>query len=260
MSIIPRRIDGQTEIESLSIGSTNPNQSVQTNSENELVSVANTGTGKNVLQTSPALITPTLGVASCTSMNIPTITNLSTLNNVAFNFSTGTFSPTFTTTNPDNDVAFSNEINITYTRRIGKWVRIGNLAIVYFDVAFTCDNLYNLLSIALQKGVPFTPETGTIAPYSGPLDLGTINPFQPANNFQDNWYKMEPITLGGTGDGQAWSVYNGVTQRWEQRAVAEDVFGLDSLKEYFYVNGAGPPTVIGRNDYRILFTCTFMIA
>ena len=36
MSIIPRRIDGQTEIESLSIGSTNPNQSVQTNSENEL--------------------------------------------------------------------------------------------------------------------------------------------------------------------------------------------------------------------------------
>jgi hypothetical protein len=44
------------------------------NANKEMVSVTNTGTGDNVLATSPTLVTPTLGVAAATSINKVTFT------------------------------------------------------------------------------------------------------------------------------------------------------------------------------------------
>ena len=45
-------------------------QAVATDASKNLVSVANTGTGNNVLATSPTLITPVLGVATGTSLSV----------------------------------------------------------------------------------------------------------------------------------------------------------------------------------------------
>lgn len=52
--------------------STSANSSVQTNGLKDLVTVSNTGTGSNVMSTSPTLVTPILGVASATSLSLGT--------------------------------------------------------------------------------------------------------------------------------------------------------------------------------------------
>lgn len=49
-------------------------QAVQTNASQQLISIANTGTGNNVLATSPTLVTPNIGVASGTSLNLSGLT------------------------------------------------------------------------------------------------------------------------------------------------------------------------------------------
>src|SRR6476646_7117670 len=59
---------------SLNLSSLTASYSVQTDSSKNLVSVQNSGTGLNILQTSPTLITPTLGVASGTSLNLSGLT------------------------------------------------------------------------------------------------------------------------------------------------------------------------------------------
>ena len=50
------------------------------NASKEVVSVTNTGTGANVLSTSPILITPTLGDASGSSLNLSALLNTQSLN------------------------------------------------------------------------------------------------------------------------------------------------------------------------------------
>lgn len=44
----------------LSLSSTSPSQSLQTNASNEIVSIPNTGSGSNVLQTNPVLVNPNI--------------------------------------------------------------------------------------------------------------------------------------------------------------------------------------------------------
>jgi len=53
---------------SLQLSGLTASQAVATDASKNLVSIANTGTGNNVLQTSPTLVTPILGVASGTSL------------------------------------------------------------------------------------------------------------------------------------------------------------------------------------------------
>jgi len=60
--------------QSINIPNLTASQSIQTDASKNLVSVANTGTGSNVLATSPTLVTPTLGVATASSINKVTIT------------------------------------------------------------------------------------------------------------------------------------------------------------------------------------------
>jgi len=55
-------------------------QAVATDGSKNLVSVANTGTGSNVLATSPTLVTPTLGAASATSLTASGTVTAATLN------------------------------------------------------------------------------------------------------------------------------------------------------------------------------------
>lgn len=51
-------------------------QAVFTDASKNLVSVANTGTGNNVLANSPTLVTPTLGVASASSLSLTALAGL----------------------------------------------------------------------------------------------------------------------------------------------------------------------------------------
>ncbi len=57
---------------SLNLSGLSASASVQTDASKNLVSVANTGSGLNVLQTSPSLVTPNIGVASGTSLGLST--------------------------------------------------------------------------------------------------------------------------------------------------------------------------------------------
>jgi hypothetical protein len=59
---------------SLSLSGLTASSAVATDASKNLVSVANTGTGSNVLATAPTLVTPTLGVATATSINKVTVT------------------------------------------------------------------------------------------------------------------------------------------------------------------------------------------
>lgn len=54
----------------LNVDSLTASQSVQTDSSKNLVTIANTGTGSNVLSNSPSLVTPSLGAATATSLII----------------------------------------------------------------------------------------------------------------------------------------------------------------------------------------------
>ena len=59
---------------SLNLSGLTASSAVATDASKNLVSVTNTGTGNNVLATSPTLTTPTLGVASATTINKVTLT------------------------------------------------------------------------------------------------------------------------------------------------------------------------------------------
>jgi len=68
------------------------------NSSKEVVSVTNTGTGNNVLATSPALTTPNIGAASGTSLSLSQALNCGT------SLTTGTFNITASYSFDDNNV------------------------------------------------------------------------------------------------------------------------------------------------------------
>ncbi|NTG07272.1 tail fiber domain-containing protein [Rhizobium rhizogenes] len=59
---------------SLSLSGLTASSAVATDAGKNLVSVTNTGTGNNVLATSPTLVTPTIGAASGTSLNLSGLT------------------------------------------------------------------------------------------------------------------------------------------------------------------------------------------
>jgi len=83
---------------------------VATDASKNLVSVTNTGTGNNVLATSPTLTTPTLGVASATSINFG--------GTALANYVQGTWTPA------DNSGA-----GLSFTGVSGSYTRIGNVVI-----------------------------------------------------------------------------------------------------------------------------------
>ena len=88
---------------------------------NGVTLTANTGTGSNVLATSPTLVTPTLGVASATSINKVTITAPATGSTITVaDGKTLTASNTLTFTGTDaSSVAFGAGGTVLYTGNLG---------------------------------------------------------------------------------------------------------------------------------------------
>ena len=59
---------------SLQLSSLTASSSIQTDSSKNLITISNSGSGLNILQTSPTLVTPILGVASGTSLQLSSLT------------------------------------------------------------------------------------------------------------------------------------------------------------------------------------------
>lgn len=93
-----------------------------------------------VFSTSPALTTPSLGVASATSINF---------GQDALNYyDEGTFTPTWTYSTPG-------DISVVYTTQDGQYTRIGNR--VYITLKLSCTPTFSTASGTLRiGGLPFT--------------------------------------------------------------------------------------------------------
>ncbi len=104
------------------VSSLTASYSVHTDASKNLVSVQNIGTGLNILQTSPTLITPNLGVASGTSLNLSSLTasysvhtdaskNLVSVQNIGTGLNILQISPTLIT--PILGVASGTSLNLS---------------------------------------------------------------------------------------------------------------------------------------------------
>lgn len=99
-----------------------------------------TGSGAAVFATSPTLVTPTLGVASATSINF---------GQDALNYyDEGTFTPTFSFATPGT-------LSVSYTTQTGQYTRIGNL--IFIAITLQCTPTLGTASGQLRiEGLPFT--------------------------------------------------------------------------------------------------------
>lgn len=109
--------------------------SMATNNQVNVGLSGQTGTGSFVGSTSPTLVTPTLGVASATSINFGG-TTLS-------NYLQGTWTPTLTFATPG-------DLSVSYSTQTGVQTRIGNLIVASFTVIGT--PTYTTASGQLQIG------------------------------------------------------------------------------------------------------------
>lgn len=99
-----------------------------------------TGSGALVFATSPTLVTPTLGVASATSINF---------GQDALNYyDEGTFTPTFTSSVPG-------DLSVSYAVQEGSYTRIGNTVFIIYYIQFTPTFTTATGGIRLG-GLPFT--------------------------------------------------------------------------------------------------------
>ena len=130
-----------------------------------VVSVTNSGTGNNVLATSPTVATPTLtGNVSMTTGNLIPGTagkgidfsanaNAAGMTSELLNwYEEGTFTPQYTSTGGD----FT---SVTYSQQVGRYTRIGRMVYIYIRMLTTG---YTGGSGSLQiKGLPFTANANT---------------------------------------------------------------------------------------------------
>ena len=149
---------------------------------------AQTGTGSTfVMQTSPTLTTPALGVASATSINF---------GQDAFNYyDEGTFTPTLTFATPG-------DLSVVYSSRVGIYTRIGRVVTISFQI-ITSTFTHTTASGALQiTGAPFT--SGSTQAWSNAL--GNFQGFTKANYTQVGSQigaSATTLTFPVSGSGQA---------------------------------------------------------
>jgi hypothetical protein len=147
------------------------------------------GTGNVVRVTSPTLITPTLGVATATSINF----GEDTLNK----YDEGTFTPVFTCATPG-------DLAVTHTTQTGVYTRLGNR--YDFELLLGFSLTYTTASGALRiGGLPFTTNTSiTLLPIPA-LNNTTNFVYSPAGGtlyaFPVNgqsYLQLEVVTSGAT--------------------------------------------------------------
>ena len=136
----------------------------------------------------------------------------------------GTWTPQLGAILPADDAAFIAQINTTYIKQNGFYAVVGDMYLISVDMEFTQNNTgLQLIGVAINNlpGVTFTK--GAVGTYG----LDTF---------------MEPATVLGVEDGDpSYSMYNDVTNRWEQRVPIEPLLPVSpALTPYLYVNGIGP--------------------
>lgn len=120
---------------------------------------ANTGSGNNVLATSPTLVTPVLGAATATSINFGQ-TTLST-------YQEGTFTPVLTFGGAS--------VGITYSAQTGRYTRIGRM--VMYEVRLTLSSKGSSTGSATITGLPFAAGSRAYAAaYIASMAVGVSNP------------------------------------------------------------------------------------
>lgn len=152
---------GGNQINNVIIGTTTPlaglfttlnsssltaSSAVATDGSKNLVSVANTGTGSNVLATSPVLTTPNIGAATATSINFGG-TSLA-------NYVEASWTPVVSTDATPGTPA--------YTTQIGSYERIGRQILVRFNISlsgWTGSPTGNVII----TGLPLTSNSGEFA-------------------------------------------------------------------------------------------------
>ncbi len=141
-----------------------------------------TGSGSLVRATSPALVTPTLGVASATSINF---------GQDALNYyDEGNFTPTFTFATPG-------DLSVVYVDIEGRYTRIGNIVYIHFFMEFT--PTFTTASGAVRLGgLPFT-QTGNNSPMTI-LDI--------SNDW--TWPVARTMATANVNNSSTFAVFNGL--------------------------------------------------
>lgn len=129
---------------SLSLSALNASSAVATDASKNLVSVTNTGTGNNVLATSPTLTTPVLGVATATSINKTAITAPATASTLAI-----ADGKTLTASN-SLTLAGTDATTMTFPGTSSTVLTAGNTATLTKGFSATPNNLGNITSFTVD--------------------------------------------------------------------------------------------------------------
>jgi len=135
------------------------------NSSKEVVSVTNTGTGNNVLETSPTIATPTLtGDVQMSTGNLVVGTSGKGIDfsatpgtgtsELLTDYEEGTFDATISTTG-------TNFTSVTYNRQSFRYTKIGNVVHFQGNIRTSSVNNTGASGNLLIKGLPFTSSTNS---------------------------------------------------------------------------------------------------
>lgn len=163
--------------------------------------------------------------------NLNLVTGLSSVNNSFFSYSQGSWTPEFTSILVSDEPAFATDINITYTKQIGRYVMLGNMVMLYCEIEWRSVNAIQLIGVAIKNTTPFLYEGCVPGPYG--LDK-----------------KVEPVTPLGLDDGPSFSHYKKATNRFEQLNWA---YGT-KLSPYIYKSGVGPEPPFDATPYNLNWT------
>jgi len=191
----------------VNISNLTASQAVATNASKNLVSVANTGTGNNVLATSPTLITPVLGAATGTSLQLSGLTASSAVatdasKNLVSVANTGTGNNVLSDTPTFTGVLFAANLNISTLVSITTAAASASLQVingetylrrtyVQSDAGGVNMNFRN----SSGSGVGSITNNGTTTAYNTTSDYRLKTNVRPIPNVLDTFMKLNPCNF-----------------------------------------------------------------